>query len=102
MLTDGAGGILGRGSALSWSQLETMVADARADARGAADPARTTAAARRAVGGRAGLGGDRARTPQPVSRRPRASPTIRTADAVLLPAFVLVAIAGAVRAAWSP
>ena len=42
VLTDGAGGILGRGSALSWSQLETMVADARADAR-AADPARTTA-----------------------------------------------------------
>ncbi len=35
MLTDRAGGILGRGSALSWSQLETMVADARADgARG--------------------------------------------------------------------
>lgn len=43
VLTDGAGGILGRGSALSWSQLETMVADARADARRAADPARTTA-----------------------------------------------------------
>jgi len=42
VLTDGAGGILGRGSALSWSQLETMVADARADAQ-AADPARTTA-----------------------------------------------------------
>jgi len=42
VLTDGAGGILGRGSALSWSQLETMVADARADARRAADPARTT------------------------------------------------------------
>jgi hypothetical protein len=43
VLTDGAGGILGRGSALSWSQLETMVADAREDARRAADPARTTA-----------------------------------------------------------
>jgi hypothetical protein len=43
VLTDGAGGILGRGSALSWSQLETMVADARADARRAAEPARTTA-----------------------------------------------------------
>jgi hypothetical protein len=43
VLTDGAGGILGRGSALSWSQLETMVADARADARRAGDPARTTA-----------------------------------------------------------
>jgi hypothetical protein len=43
VLTDGAGGILGRGSALSWSQLETMVADARADTRRAADPARTTA-----------------------------------------------------------
>jgi hypothetical protein len=43
VLTDGAGGILGRGSALSWSQLETMVADARADAERAADPARTTA-----------------------------------------------------------
>jgi hypothetical protein len=43
VLTDGAGGILGRGSALSWSQLQTMLADARADARRAADPARTTA-----------------------------------------------------------
>jgi hypothetical protein len=43
VLTDGTGGILGRGSALSWSQLETMVADARADARRAGDPARTTA-----------------------------------------------------------
>ncbi|MGZ4166687.1 MAG: hypothetical protein ACXVRW_14210 [Solirubrobacteraceae bacterium] len=50
VLTDGAGGILGRGSALSWSQLETMVADARADARRALQPrdagaesARTTA-----------------------------------------------------------
>jgi hypothetical protein len=41
VLTDGAGGILGRGSALSWSQLQTMVADARADAR-RAEPARTT------------------------------------------------------------
>jgi hypothetical protein len=43
VLTDGAGGILGRGSALTWSQLQTMVADARADARRAADPARSTA-----------------------------------------------------------
>ena len=43
VLTDGAGGILGRGSALTWSALETMVADARADARRAADPARSTA-----------------------------------------------------------
>ncbi|MGH2893144.1 MAG: hypothetical protein ACRDPM_07740 [Solirubrobacteraceae bacterium] len=43
VLTDGAGGILGRGSALSWSQLETMVADARADARVAAQPAHGTA-----------------------------------------------------------
>ena len=43
VLTDGAGGILGRGSALSWEQLETMVADARADARRVGDPARTTA-----------------------------------------------------------
>jgi hypothetical protein len=42
VLTDGAGGILGRGSALSWSQLQTMVADARADAHRAADTARTT------------------------------------------------------------
>lgn len=42
VLTDGAGGILGRGSALSWSQLQTMVADARADARRAAEPPRTT------------------------------------------------------------
>jgi hypothetical protein len=32
VLTDGRGGIRGRGSALSWSQLETMVGDARADA----------------------------------------------------------------------
>ncbi len=39
VLTDGAGGILGRGSALSWSQLETMVADARADGRRAVEPA---------------------------------------------------------------
>jgi hypothetical protein len=43
VLTDGSGGILGRGSALSWSQLQTMVADARADARRAADGARSTA-----------------------------------------------------------
>jgi len=43
VLTDGAGGILGRGSALSWSQLETMVADARADAQRALGDARTTA-----------------------------------------------------------
>jgi hypothetical protein len=43
VLTDGTGGILGRGTALSWSQLETMVADAQADARAAARPARTTA-----------------------------------------------------------
>jgi hypothetical protein len=43
VLTDGEGGILGRGSALSWPALETMVADARADARRAADPARSTA-----------------------------------------------------------
>jgi hypothetical protein len=43
VLTDGAGGILGRGSALSWGQLETLVHDARADARRAGDPARTTA-----------------------------------------------------------
>jgi hypothetical protein len=34
VLTDGAGGILGRGSALSWSQLLDMVGDARADADG--------------------------------------------------------------------
>jgi hypothetical protein len=32
VLTDGRGGISGRGAALSWSQLETMVGDARADA----------------------------------------------------------------------
>jgi hypothetical protein len=53
VLTNGAGGILGRGSALSWSQLLTMVEDARADAAGATGspgaasavtmPARTTA-----------------------------------------------------------
>lgn len=41
VLTDGAGGIRGRGSALSWSQLETMVQDAGRDAAGA--EARTTA-----------------------------------------------------------
>ena len=43
VLTDGAGGILGRGSALSWAQLQTMVADARSDARRAAGSTRTTA-----------------------------------------------------------
>jgi hypothetical protein len=44
VLTDGAGGILGRGSALSWSQLVAMVDEARADAEAAAGrPARTTA-----------------------------------------------------------
>jgi hypothetical protein len=46
VLTDGAGGILGRGSALSWTQLVTMVADARAeaeDARAGADGARAEA-----------------------------------------------------------
>jgi hypothetical protein len=32
VLTDGRGGIRGRGSALSWSQLETMVDDARLEA----------------------------------------------------------------------
>ena len=32
VLTDGRGGLHGRGSALSWPQLETMVGDARADA----------------------------------------------------------------------
>jgi hypothetical protein len=32
VLTDGRGGIRGRGTALSWSQLETMVDDARHDA----------------------------------------------------------------------
>lgn len=46
VLTDGAGGILGRGSALSWSQLETMVADARGDARRAAASAGTAGSAR--------------------------------------------------------
>jgi hypothetical protein len=40
VLTDGAGGILGRGSALSWSQLVAMVDEARADA---GHDARTTA-----------------------------------------------------------
>ncbi len=33
VLTDGAGGIAGRGSALSWTQLVSMVQDARHDAR---------------------------------------------------------------------
>ncbi|HWE08948.1 MAG TPA: hypothetical protein VG325_06320 [Solirubrobacteraceae bacterium] len=36
VLTDGRGGIRGRGTALSWSQLETMVDDARDDADSAA------------------------------------------------------------------
>jgi hypothetical protein len=44
VLTDGAGGILGRGSALTWTQLVTMVQDARADADAVgAEPVRTTA-----------------------------------------------------------
>ena len=52
VLTDGAGGILGRGSALTWPQLVTMVHDAVADAEAGAgadadgvggEPARTTA-----------------------------------------------------------
>ena len=42
VLTDGRGGIRGRGAALDWSQLETMVGDARADADAASPPARTT------------------------------------------------------------
>jgi hypothetical protein len=37
VLTDGTGGILGRGSALSWSQLMTMVGDARDDSAGDGD-----------------------------------------------------------------
>jgi hypothetical protein len=40
VLTDGAGGILGQGSALSWSQLSGMVADARADADAGSPDAR--------------------------------------------------------------
>lgn len=46
VLTDGAGGILGQGSALSWDQLSGMVADARADSEtvgGDSAPARSTA-----------------------------------------------------------
>ncbi len=49
VLTDGRGGIRGRGAALDWSQLETMVGDARADADATAPgtvPATTRAAAR--------------------------------------------------------
>lgn len=43
VLTDGRGGIRGRGSALSWSQLETMVDEARDDAASATlAPVRTT------------------------------------------------------------
>jgi hypothetical protein len=42
VLTDGRGGILGRGTALSWSQLRGMLSDARADVEAQA-PARTTA-----------------------------------------------------------
>ena len=60
VLTDGAGGILGRGSALSWSQLQTMVADARADARraaGAAGAGGATGAAGAGAAGAAGAGG---------------------------------------------
>ncbi|MGA9856674.1 MAG: hypothetical protein WBQ18_02360 [Solirubrobacteraceae bacterium] len=57
VLTDGAGGILGRGSALSWPQLVEMVGEARSDAAEAR--ARTTAqrAARSAETlARAGIG----------------------------------------------
>jgi hypothetical protein len=46
VLTDGTGGILGQGSALSWDQLSGMVADARADSEavaGRSAPARSTA-----------------------------------------------------------
>jgi hypothetical protein len=43
VLTDGRGGIRGRGSALSWAQLETMVGDAGLDADAVTPvPARTT------------------------------------------------------------
>src|ERR1700761_4174074 len=62
VLTDGAGGILGRGSALSWSQLETMVADARADARRAANPARPAADPARNAAGPDRTAADPART----------------------------------------
>ena len=44
VLTDGRGGVLGRGSALSWSQLVAMVREARADADAVGrEPMRTTA-----------------------------------------------------------
>lgn len=42
ILTDGAGGISGRGSAASWSQLLTMLGDARSDVGPIATSARTT------------------------------------------------------------
>ncbi|HET8977432.1 MAG TPA: hypothetical protein VFN87_04690 [Solirubrobacteraceae bacterium] len=48
VLTDGEGGIRGRGSALSWSQLVTMIDDARADALAAAGAAGAETTAGRA------------------------------------------------------
>ncbi|MGH2895068.1 MAG: hypothetical protein ACRDPM_17630 [Solirubrobacteraceae bacterium] len=51
VLTDGRGGILGRGSALSLSALQTMVADAQADVRRAADTAVTPADTARTTAG---------------------------------------------------
>ena len=52
VLTDGTGGIRGRGSALSWSQLVTMIEDAQADvvaAAGAAGAETTAARAQRSA-----------------------------------------------------
>jgi hypothetical protein len=61
VLTDGAGGIAGRGSALSWTQLQSMIGDAREDAAqarratygGAGSPAARTTADRAARAERA-------------------------------------------------
>ena len=55
-----------------------------------------------ALRGRVGLGRDRARPSQPVSERATPAGRAGPLTAVLLPAFLLVAIAGAIRSAWSP
>jgi hypothetical protein len=75
VLTDGAGGILGRGAALSWSQLLTMVDDARADAAGAAGAAGATGAA-----GSPGAGGADAMPARTTAERAaRSAQTLRGA-----------------------
>ena len=104
VLTDGRGGIRGRGSALSWSQLETMVGEARADADavtlGAARTTEERAARSAEALARAGIRpGHPSLFPSSAAppRRPRSAEV-----AVLLPAFLILAVVGGVRAAWSP